>query len=124
MQQAVAVTPQRGLPAVSLNGAQLADVGLATAVGTVIAMPQYGTDPSTGFSWQSKVVGGPPASINHVLQGNDIDPTDPTAWFQVDVSTLAPGELRFVNQKPPRWMRTNLTALGAGGGAVSSTISV
>lgn len=118
----IAIMAQRGIPTRGLNGAQLADIGFANGSGNVIAMPQYAGGTTSGFSWQSQVVGGPPATVNVVLEGNNIDPTDPTQWFNVDTSTAVAGELRFVDHKPPRWLRTRLTAIGAGGGAVSTFI--
>lgn len=119
---AIAIMAQRGIPTKSLNGAQLADIGFANGTGNVIAMPQYASGTSSGFSWQTQIVGGPPATVNVVLEGNNVDPTDPTQWQLVDTATNVAGELRFVDHKPPRWLRIRLTAIGAGGGAVSGFI--
>lgn len=119
---AIAIMAQRGIPTKSLNGAQLADIGFPNGTGNIIAMPQYAGGTTSGFSWQTQIVGGPPATVNVVLEGNDIDPIDPTLWGNVDTSTNVAGELRFVDHKPPRWLRIRLTAIGAGGGAVSGFI--
>lgn len=108
---------------------QLGDVfesftGLAApAAGDYVAIfSRAGGADQRRITWEYDLTGGPPASVQVDLEGNNIDPTVAGNWFSLDSGTTPGGEMRHVVNKVCRWYRLKLVAIGAGGGTYRGTL--
>jgi len=68
------------------------------------------------FGWDV-VVTGSPSSLRVDIEGS----LDGTTWFQLDTYTTAASTLRFIVDKPVRYIRANLVTLGGGSSPTATT---
>lgn len=98
---------------VSLNAATSTGAGDEFGIVPFGALPLLRT-----FAWDVIVTGGP-ATLRVDIEGS----LDGTNWFQLDTYTSTASTLRFVVDKPVKYVRANLVTL-TGGSSPSTTTRI
>lgn len=112
---------QKGLPITNLNAKGAADAGGAGGTGDWVALPQYSGPYKKPFTVDIVQVGGPPAARTIKVQGSN---DGGTSVVEIDsIVSLGNDHVDYTDFNFAL-VRTNLTVYGAGGGSVSTKISI
>lgn len=82
----------------------------ATGASDVYVVPQNEARLPRAIAWCT-VFSGTPSAITAKIQGS----LDNSNWFDLDTSTSTSGELRFIIDKPVKFVRANITSYTVNG---------